>query len=161
MIIILSLIFITCVCIAAIIIGNKSYKINDIIGPLPYFILFFVFALFSVFIGIKMDSYSSYLKYKTFHSYVSKEYKIKIDIYTKKAFEFESLNKNSKEITDMKYNNYQEQLGKMLTEYTNEIIAYNYWISSNRALRKNIITSWLVVAPDDDMKPLSIEELTK
>jgi len=53
--------------------------------------------------------------------------------------------------TDLKYQGYQENIGKFINSLRNRVIKYNKAIVSKRVMGSNPFFSWLIIEPDDDM----------
>jgi hypothetical protein len=55
-------------------------------------------------------------------------------------------------LTDLKYQNYQRGVKDLIQDLRNSCILYNRTLISKRTLGNNIIFSWLIIMPDDNMK---------
>lgn len=52
------------------------------------------------------------------------------------------------EFTDLKYNNYQTQIGEMIREMRDTIVKYNATLTSKKVMKDNIFFNWLIYLPD-------------
>jgi hypothetical protein len=76
-----------------------------------------------------------------------------IELYAEKANkEFERAGKTAVALTDIKYNNYQTKMAEMILSLAYTVNRYNGVLISKRELSSNWIFSWLIIAPDDNMK---------
>ena len=55
-------------------------------------------------------------------------------------------------LTDLKYQNYQRGIKDLIEDFRNSCIVYNQKLTGKRTLGNNVIFSWLIIMPDDDMK---------
>lgn len=55
-------------------------------------------------------------------------------------------------ITDLKYQNYQRSIKDLVEDLKRSCINYNKIFASKEVLGNNIIFSWLIIMPDEDMK---------
>jgi hypothetical protein len=86
---------------------------------------------------------------------VIEQYQCSIKTYKKEAIkQFKTT--NSQEVTDLKYNKYQEQLGKMIIDLRNKISHYNKIYSAKRTMKDSIVFNILIILPSD-MKPIKME----
>ena len=108
--------------------------------------------LFVVMGIIKFTSYYNYLDDRSFFDSARYQYKQQIDIYQQKAKVDVT---DSKSMTDLKYNMYQNQLGAMIQLYTEKISKYNQNIIEKKKMREDPLWSWLIVGPDPDMVPIN------
>jgi hypothetical protein len=66
-----------------------------------------------------------------------------------------------KEITDLKYNNYQHTMGELIRDLRNTVDAYNRILVSKRQIKSTLMWSWMIVSPDDDMQPIVLSQFLK
>jgi hypothetical protein len=66
-----------------------------------------------------------------------------------------------KEITDLKYNNYQTMVGELIRDLRNTVEEYNRVLVSKRQIKSTLFWSWMIIGPDDDMQPVSLSEILK
>lgn len=77
------------------------------------------------------------------------QYGTTINLYAQKGVkEFKSNHAN--EITDLKYQKYQEQLGKMIVDLRNQIIRYNKELTSKTIMNESWFWNWVIIMPDSD-----------
>ena len=93
------------------------------------------------------QSYETYLNERAFYSATKEQYHSAITIYSDHAV----IDMGKAAFTDFKYQGYQENVSKFVTDLRNRIIEYNIVIVRKRVMGKNLIYSWLIVEPDDDM----------
>jgi hypothetical protein len=85
-------------------------------------------------------------------------YKHTIEVYSAKAGgDF----KAGKEVTDLKYQNYQDQIGRMITDLRDKIVKYNKSLVGKTAYKENWIWSWCVFAPPEGSKQLEMSDYIK
>jgi len=97
-----------------------------------------------VIIGVSYGNYIRMVKTLV----VIEQYKTTITYYSKKGVaEFKTL--PGAEFTDLKYNNYQQQLGEMTRELRDKIVEYNGLYAGKLALKGNWVFSWLITLPDN------------
>lgn len=111
------------------------------------------FIIIGTFVGI---SYMNYVGLKQ-KNVIIHQYAESINLYSKLAVP----NKNvvrSTEITDLKYQNYQESIKELIQQLKKQIVSYNYVLVGKRELGNNIVFSWLIIMPDKDMKTLKMED---
>ena len=66
-----------------------------------------------------------------------------------------------KEITDLKYNQYQNTVGELIRDLRNTVEAYNRELVSKREMKASLFWSWMIVGPDDDMQPIVLSTFLK
>jgi hypothetical protein len=59
-----------------------------------------------------------------------------------------------KEVTDLKYNQYQNTVGELIRDLRRTIESYNQILVS-------LFWSWMIIAPDDDMQPIVMSQFLK
>lgn len=85
---------------------------------------------------------------------VIEQYQTSIKMYAAKGIkEFEP----GIEITDLKYNNYQTQMGIMIRDLRNIIVKYNSTLAGKRILNDSVMFNWFIILPDD-MKFIKMAE---
>jgi len=60
--------------------------------------------------------------------------------------EFKTGSSNATELTDLKYQNYQAQIGKMIIDLRNQITRYNTQLIGKRVMKKSWAWSWCIIA---------------
>ncbi|TET59667.1 MAG: hypothetical protein E3J47_08265 [Candidatus Stahlbacteria bacterium] len=93
------------------------------------------------------ESYNSYLTERAFYSATKEQYHSAIEVYSNYAV----IDMGKAAFTDLKYQGYQENVGKFIIDLRNRIIKYNSAIVEKRIMGKNPVYSWFIVEPDDDM----------
>jgi hypothetical protein len=66
-----------------------------------------------------------------------------------------------KEITDLKYNQYQNTVGELIRDLRNTVEGYNRILVSKRQMKASLFWSWMIIAPDDDMQPIVLSQFLK
>lgn len=61
------------------------------------------------------------------------------------------------ELTDMKYNQYQDKLGIMIMDLRNHIVKYNDDWAAKKTMKDNSFTNWFIIFPDD-LKQLNLHD---
>lgn len=79
-----------------------------------------------------------------------KQYTHTVEVYSRRAVaEFKHGSSNSPELTDLKYQNYQNQIGEMITDLRDEINEYNTMLVSKSLMGKNWFWNWCIIpAPE-------------
>lgn len=99
-------------------------------------------------------SYGSYVSARNNYDAVIPQYRQTIDLYSDKV----NIDVKNGTITDFKYQAYQETIAKLIKDLRWEIKDYNSIVTKKRILKRNPMFSWLIIAPDPDMKILSMNE---
>lgn len=107
--------------------------------------------IFSIILGV---SYRSYLDTRAQYDAVINQYKGAVTMYT----DYATLDMGKAAFTDFKYQGYQENVSTIIIDLRSEIITYNKILIQKRIMDKNPIFSWLIIAPDKDMKIINIVE---
>lgn len=93
----------------------------------------------------------------SFNSYVDlqqklatiEQYKESIELYADKGVrEFRSGSASSSEFTDLKYNNYQTQIGEMIRDMRDTIVEYNQELIEKQIKKTNLFFSWYIYLPE-------------
>jgi hypothetical protein len=93
------------------------------------------------------DSYCDYVSMQE-NKVNIEQYAQTIDIYSKRGVaEFKDGEFTGAEITDLKYNNYQHQLGKMIIDLRNRVRDYNEELVGKTVMKKSWFWSWCIIAP--------------
>lgn len=100
-------------------------------------------------------SYQHYIGLKQYHANFENHAQT-IKKYTKLASNFD--NKTTTEITDLKYQSYQNSLKSLIESFRNYCTEYNKVVVGKRTLDNNIIFNWLIIAPDEDMKVVQVSD---
>jgi hypothetical protein len=108
-------------------------------------------------IFVVADSYSTYIDLRK-NLAVIEQYKETVELYAEKGVqEFRPGSASSNEFTDLKYNNYQTQIGKMIREMRDSIVKYNTLFTSKKVLNDSFMFSWYIYLPDD-MKAIKMAD---
>jgi len=103
-------------------------------------------------IMITSVSYGNYIKMKQINEQIMNNYQETIEVYENKAvIDAESL-------TDFRYKGYQESLSSLIKDLRKQVVRYNKFHIGKTELNNNLIFSWLIIAPDKDMKLLKLKE---
>ena len=85
-------------------------------------------------------------------------YKHTIETYKKNAMgEF----KAGAALTDLKYQNYQQQIGQMITDLRGRIVSYNNSFVGKNAYKDNWLWSWCIFAPPEGSQLLEMSDYIK
>jgi len=99
-------------------------------------------------------SYSNYIDAKRFHNATHHQYEQAIQSYSDRAL----MNPGAKTaLTDSKYNNYQDNIAKLIRDYRNTLINYNRIVVGKIIWKNNILFGWFIVELDPDMKELALK----
>ncbi len=103
---------------------------------------------------VPIESYDSYVDLRVQYEGVVAQYGQSITMYEDRAI----ININEKTFTDLRYQGYQEQLGKFISELRTKVTSYNASYISKSIYNENILWCWLIFGPDEDMKLLQLNE---
>ena len=103
---------------------------------------------------ITPKSYMSYIQARSFYDATNTQYKESISMYADRAV----LKVSEDTFTDLKYQGYQENIAKLITDLRSKVVWYNDVIIQKRILNKSIAFDWLIITPDDDMKIITMLE---
>ena len=77
------------------------------------------------------------------------QYKEAIELYAEKGVaEFRSGNLSSEEFTDLKYNQYQQQIGRMIRDLRDTIVKYNTKLTGKQVMNAGWFYGWVIIVPD-------------
>jgi hypothetical protein len=111
--------------------------------------------ILSVVLAIVLStSYHSYVDMRTKYDATLEQYKGAVTMYADHA----TIDIERAAFTDFKYQGYQEHIAGFVKALRNKIVLYNRTFISKRILDRNIMFNWLIIAPDDDMVPISMLE---
>lgn len=99
-------------------------------------------------------SYISYLNIRAQYDAVINQYKGAVTMYA----DYATLDMEKATFTDFKYQGYQENVAKVIVDLRKEIVSYNKTLIQKRIMNDNPVFSWLIIAPDKDMKIINIVE---
>jgi hypothetical protein len=116
-----------------------------------------IFGIICCFIwGISYDSYLDLHKYRASFEVRATA----ISFYSEKGVqEFNVV--PGKEVTDLKYHQYQSTVGDLIRDLRNTVEKYNRELVSKRQMKATLFWSWMIFGPDDDMQPVVLSELLK
>ena len=95
-------------------------------------------------------SYSSYLDLKKYQ-YTMEQYKSSIIYYSQLILVPSVMDRA---VTDLKYNENTRVLSEIIDRYRCNVTRYNNILIGKRVMKGNIFYNWLIISPDDDMKPI-------
>ena len=101
-------------------------------------------------------SYDSYVATRVFYDATREQYAEAVKVYQDHAV----IDMGAATFTDMKYQGYQQQVGELIMDLRKQIVRYNTEITSKRIMDKSWFYSWLIIAPDDDMKIIKMKAPT-
>ncbi len=94
-------------------------------------------------------SFNSYIKLQQKLATIE-QYKESVELYADKGVrEFRSGSAASSEFTDLKYNNYQTQIGEMIRDMRDTIVEYNQALTEKQIRKDNPFFSWYTYLPED------------
>lgn len=89
------------------------------------------------------------------------QYRETVNLYAKRGVsEFKTNPGSNTEFTDLKYNKYQDQIGQMIKDLRNAIVAYNTILTEKQVMNENWFFGWVIIV-DEDMKPIKMAIDTK
>jgi hypothetical protein len=74
--------------------------------------------------------------------------------------EFRAGSSNRTELTDLKYQNYQTQIGEMITDLRKQITLYNTRLIGKNVMKKNWVWGWCIIAAPKDSVILQMSDYT-
>lgn len=101
-----------------------------------------------------LGSYTSYVDIRTKYDATITQYKEAVTMYKGHA----TIDVKKAALTDLKYQGYQENMASFIKNLRREVTSYNKELISKRVMKKNWFFSWIIVAPDDDMKVLNMSD---
>jgi hypothetical protein len=94
-------------------------------------------------------SYGSYIELKEKLA-VIEQYKETVELYAEKGVqEFKPGTYSATELTDLKYNNYQTQIGQMIREMRDTIVEYNTLLTGKKIMNDSFMFSWITYLPEE------------
>ena len=151
MLIVLALLFASFVIIPCL-----AYKYSD--EPLVGWIIAPNIIVVIVLVAILSISYSSYIDMK--------QHLVNFDIHADTIASYEKLAKldttktgTVNPLTDLKYQNYQRGIKDLISDLRDSCIIYNQNLVGKRTLGNNVIFSWLIIMPDDNMNVVKFSDL--
>ncbi len=98
-------------------------------------------------------SYSRYVDLRATYDATIEQYATSIEIYGGKAV----LDVKSAAWTDLKYEGYQKNIAGFIVDLRKVVSRYNKRLIKQLKYAENWFFSWVVIAPDDDMKIISMK----
>jgi hypothetical protein len=74
--------------------------------------------------------------------------------------EFKTGSANGTELTDLKYQNYQAQIGKMITDLRDQITKYNTRLIGKNVMKKSWVWNWCIVSAPEGSVILQMSDYT-
>ena len=99
-------------------------------------------------------SYSSYVDIRTKYDATITQYKQAVTMYKGHA----TIDVKKAALTDLKYQGYQENMASFIKNLRREVTNYNKELISKRVMKKSWFFSWIIVAPDEDMKVINMSD---
>lgn len=99
-------------------------------------------------------SYASYVVIRTQYDATLMQYKGAITMYGNRAH----IDVEKAALVDFRYKGYQNNMAGFIKSLRREIVKYNKELISKRVMAKNFMFSWLIIAPDKDMKIINMVE---
>lgn len=110
-----------------------------------------------VFTIIWTTSYFSYLNTRSFYGATREQYVSALNVYEKRAvLDVHLITEQA--FSDFKYEGLQKEMADFTRDLRNRVINYNSIIIKKRVMKRNPFVNWLIVAPDEDMKVISLRE---
>jgi len=97
-------------------------------------------------------SYSNYVSIRTKYEATITQYKESVTMYKTHAV----IDVKKAAFTDLKYQGYQANMANFIKDLRRQTTKYNEKLISKRIMKKNWFFNWIIVAPDDDMKIISL-----
>lgn len=144
-----------------ILIALTIYLTNDKRDRLPFAII--SISITSIMASIVLcifvlESYLNYVELKqreiTIHQYAEN-----INLYSKLATSFKGDDQLPSELTDFKYQSYQEGIKELSQQLRGEVVKYNKTLIGKRILENGIVFNWLITMPDKNMKVIKMRDV--
>ena len=120
---------------------------------IPTLILSVVF-----FLILPIVSYISYVGLKEYESGKYIQYITAVEEYNRIISQHRG---KQNEITDLKFQGFQEPMVRLIREHRYELTIYNTSLISKRVLEKNCLIGFLIFGPDSDMEILPFVPITQ
>lgn len=101
-----------------------------------------------------VNSYQSYLEMKSFYEATVSQYRDAIEMYEEKAV----FRINKVSFTDLRYQGYQENMSKFITDLRDKVARYNEVFVKKKIMSDNIFIGAYIIGPDEDMKIIKLQE---
>ena len=105
-------------------------------------------------------SYTTYLETRTFYDATREQYANAVEMYKDYAV-LDLEGAAAVAFTDFKYQGYQENMAQFISLLRDKVIAYNKRIISKRLMKETFFFSWMIFAPDRDMKIIKMTSAGK
>lgn len=129
---------------------RKLSEVRDVVATVTIIAMIFMSSIWGT-------SYAKYIRLEQALA-VIEQYKESITLYSEKGItEFRH---GTTELTDLKYNYYQQQIGQMIRDMRDRIIGYNETLAGKSAMASNWFWSWCIILPED-MKPIKMSDYLK
>jgi len=129
---------------------SKAVKRDNFLGgAVLSWVILSIFSL--VIIAI---SYGGYVQIRTMYEATINQYKEAVTMYVNSAV----INVEDAAMTDFKYQGYQGNVAEFIKDLRVKVVEYNETLIGKRIMKSNFMFSWLIVAPDDDMKILRLSD---
>ncbi len=99
-------------------------------------------------------SYGSYIDIRTQYDATLMQYKGAITMYDDKVH----IDVEKAALVDFRYQGYQKSMSSFIKDLRGEIVKYNKELISKRIMDKHFLFSWVIIAPDKDMKIINMVE---
>ncbi len=111
--------------------------------------------LLAVIWGVSWSTYSGLQK----RAAIIEQYQHTINVYADKGVaEFRANSGTSSEFTDLKYQNYQVKLARMIVDLRSQIVKYNNTLVGKRVSKVNWFWNWCIIAAPEDFKVLKMAD---
>lgn len=95
-------------------------------------------------------SYYNYVNARTFYDATREQYIGAMEMYN----DYAVIDIDDAAWTDFKYEGYQENMADFIKDLRHRVVRYNETIVSKRIMKESPFLSWMIFAPDEDMKIL-------
>lgn len=129
---------------------SRIYKGENLLGFGVVTVIVGIISLFTFILFPLSISYNSYLHCRAFYDSIYSQYRGNITLYK------DHITIIPPAVTDFTGQTYAKEMSDKINSLQNSIVEYNNLIIKKRIMKKNVIFSWLIVAPDDDMKTMNI-----
>ncbi|MBI4149262.1 hypothetical protein HY491_02340 [Candidatus Woesearchaeota archaeon] len=118
---------------------------------------FFIAGLIFLFIlGVIVPwvSWEWYLDHRAFYDATREQYASAIGMYQDRAVL--EIRPSTITFNELRYEGYQHNIARLIDELRERVVAYNEGIVKKRRRDANPFFSWMIIAPDDDMKLIEL-----
>ena len=138
------------ICLVTFIFSDKTYRGGNTAATI---ITSGIVSGLLIFIPL-ICSYDNYLDQRAFYDSVVSQYRDCVSIYKDSVI----IDITDEALTDLRYQGYQESIAEMIKDLRTQVARYNKGFIKKQRMDENVVFSWLIIAPDKDMKLLRMRD---